>query len=231
MSGNWFSKEERNTSHSICSIICHSTGSPHSPRVMRSQSISPCLTASHMPALKLNQSLTKSNHISTLDSCSTPYTPLNQILRTPPYPPQLQHMAIKRTPPRSIPFVSPWSTTEAIKRTPPRSITFVSPWSTTESCGISTPLSKFAAVSLNRRLSTVVPPDAIPLRAPRRLSYSHGYRNFSQPCSGAVDASDLENTNSNAKPLASPVTLRSASFCRSPVEVINERRCRNVLAS
>ncbi|KJA27418.1 hypothetical protein HYPSUDRAFT_35312 [Hypholoma sublateritium FD-334 SS-4] len=131
--------------------------------------------------------------------CPTPITPLDKILRTPPYPPSLQRPDMRKS----------LSTTAA--RTPESLATF----SQSSKYSVSNKAICKVSENIRRRLSIVAPPDAMPIHAPRRLSYSHTCGKPRSPLRRRNVPTSSENLDSSAESdlLASPlVILPSSSY-------------------
>ncbi|KAF8969789.1 hypothetical protein BDZ97DRAFT_1792644 [Flammula alnicola] len=140
-----------------------------------------------------------------INSCSTPITPLDQIIHTPLCPPLLQ---------------SP----DTRKKTLVDSGTYRSPTSK-----IFMPRNAVSRVSDNirRRLSVVAPPEAMPMHAPRRLSYSLTYGKTRSPLTrrNGPLSSEMLNSCIETELLASPlVILPSSSVNRLSANCVEESR-------
>lgn len=129
--------------------------------------------------------------------CSSPITPLDKILHTPPYPPSLQRPDIRNS-----------LSTIAI-RTPESLATF----SQSSKYSVSNKAICKVSENIRRRLSIVAPPDAMPNAAPRRLSYSHTYGKPRSPLRRRNAPSSSENLDSCSESdlLASPLVIMPSS--------------------
>lgn len=141
---------------------------------------------------------------------STPITPFDQIMHTPLQPPELPRPGTRKTPNSGtsdcLPLVKP--------------ICYISTVLTSElpSTPVLIPLQNTA-----RRSSVVAPPNATPMRAPRRLSYTRtfGVGRTTLPLTSvriATSPSDNPRTcTENSILLASPVAIRSSNSF-TPIE-------------
>ena len=128
--------------------------------------------------------------------CSTPITPLDKILRTPPYPPSVRRPGIRNT-------------LATIARTPESLATF----SSSSKYSLSNKAICKVSENIRRRLSIVAPPDAMPMHAPRRLSYSHTFGKPRSPLRRRNTPASLDNLDSCTESdlLASPLVILPSS--------------------
>lgn len=128
--------------------------------------------------------------------CSTPITPLDKILRTPPYPPSVRRPSIRNA-------------LATLARTPESLATF----SSSSKYSLSNKAICKVSENIRRRLSVVAPPDAMPMHAPRRLSYSHTFGKPRSPLRRRNTPASLENLDSCTESdlLASPLVILPSS--------------------
>ncbi|KAF5386721.1 hypothetical protein D9615_001834 [Tricholomella constricta] len=169
----------------------------------------------NIPALQPNLSLTSSCgtksifpsegsifELLSLAECLTPITPVEKMLHTPSCPPSLVRHATNVSWPRREPRRSGKSNLSPYSPLLPD---FAQP----SPQFLATPQTSSPSVQvLHRRLSLVVPPDASPVYAPRRLSYSRSFLRTNLIMTPVNPPSD--------KKLASPLSIRSQRPIRSP---------------
>lgn len=137
-----------------------------------------------------------------LNGTATPITPLDKILHTPACPPSLQRSYV-----RDDDALAAVKTPENTATSPPQSQYLIS---SKALCRVSD--------NVRRRLSVVAPPEAMPMHAPRRLSYSHTYGKPRSPLARRIapNSSDVLASCAETDLLASPlVILPSSTFKQS----------------
>ncbi|CAA7270147.1 unnamed protein product [Cyclocybe aegerita] len=215
-----------------CFAICSSSDISPAPR-----HLSDCLSmsrrrlASNIPTLQSRLSFTSTScDIKTnwpteipsfqmlfpIDACSTPITPLEQILHTPFHPPALQRPS--PTARGNNPGPSVWTSVDHSADLSPLANIFSFKFSLCPDREI-----------LARRHSVVSPPEVPPLNPPRRLSYSHSSKRDTSPIVSRqfVTAIPLDgSTPSRNLTLASPVAIRPSSASRAPGSGAGDGHCR-----
>ncbi|KAF5330705.1 hypothetical protein D9619_005960 [Psilocybe cf. subviscida] len=137
--------------------------------------------------------------------CSSPITPLDQIIHTPRAPPVLHPDARRGS-------WSPVTGTGYSSNSPQISSSFMSP-----SVRVAGRMrGAMPSTSDRRRLSVVAPPEAPPMHAPRRLSYSKAFakHNSTSPLSGRKNSATLGEGLAccpENELLASPLAIRSST--------------------
>jgi hypothetical protein len=142
-----------------------------------------------------------------LHPCSTPITPLDQIIHTPRDPPEIQPDARRGS---WSPIIATGSSSDSPQVLSP---------SMSPSVRMAGRLGVRRAMPLTtdrRRLSVVAPPEAPPMHAPRRLSYSKafGKHNGSSPLSSRKNSATLGEGLAccpENELLASPLAIRSSA--------------------
>lgn len=170
--------------------------------------------ALNIPSLQRHLSFTSHRNPTTLISpdsspfellsvgCLTPMTPAEQIMHTPCHPPDLIRQVPNVTP-FQRPALRPWNSNFSSYLPSLLDTAILSP-RITDDFNSASSLSQPPA----RRLSIVTPPDASPVRVPRRLSYSHNLTR--SPFSGSQS-----NRTPLDKALESPLCIRSQRWTRT----------------